>query len=64
MGLSGGVAGFEWWRGPERTLAVSVGPDGEVSFAARLGDDRVSRTAVFADGLPDDLAAAAYWLIA
>ena len=47
-----------------KTLAVSVGPDGEVSFAARLGNDRVSGTAVFADGLPNDLVAAAYRLIA
>ena len=59
-----GAAGLEWWRGPDKTLAVSVGPDGEVSFAARLGNDRVSGTAVFADGLSNDLVAAAYRLIA
>lgn len=59
-----GAAGFEWWRGPDKTLAVSVGPDGEVSFAARLGNDQVSGTAVFADGLPSDLVAAAYRLLA
>lgn len=59
-----GAAGIEWWRGPDHNLAVSVGPDGKVSFAARLGRKQVSGTGDFADGLPSDLSAAAYRLIA
>lgn len=59
-----GAAGLEWWWGPDRTLAVSVGPRSEIRFAARLGGEPVSGTGVFADGLPNDLVAAAYRLIA
>ncbi|MCY3942642.1 MAG: hypothetical protein OXG18_02605 [Gemmatimonadetes bacterium] len=59
-----GAAGFEWWRGPDNTLAVSVARDGQVRFAARLGREQVSGTGAFADGLPSDLIVAAYRLIA
>jgi len=46
-----GDAGLEWWKSPDRVLAVGVGPHGEVGYAARLDATRATGTEMFADGL-------------
>jgi hypothetical protein len=43
---------FEWHRGPQRTLSVSVSPDGELHFAARIGSARDYGTRVFSGEIP------------
>jgi hypothetical protein len=34
----------EWYRSPQRTLSVSVGPDGDLHYAALLGSERICGT--------------------
>ncbi len=58
-----GDAGFEWWWAPDTVLAVSVGKDGEVRYAARVAGRSVSGAGMFADGLPSDLLAVARELL-
>ena len=43
---------FEWHRGPERTLSVSVSPDAELHFAARIGSARDYGTRPFFGEVP------------
>lgn len=50
-----GDAGFEWWQGADRVLAIGIGPNGEVGYAARLNDARVTGTEIFADGISQRL---------
>ena len=50
-----GAASLEWWHGPERTLSVSIGRNGEIRYAARLNGTRVIGTETFVDGLPKRL---------
>lgn len=47
-----GAASLEWWHGPDRTLSVSIGRNGEIRYAARLNEARVVGTEMFVDGLP------------
>ena len=46
-----GAASLEWWHGPERTLSVSIGRNGEIRYAARLNGAKVVGTEMFVDGL-------------
>lgn len=43
---------LEWYSGPGRVLSVSVGPTGELSYAARIGNARMHGTDVFFDEVP------------
>lgn len=47
-----GAASLEWRHGPDRTLSVSIGRNGEIRYAARLNGARVVGTEMFVDGLP------------
>lgn len=47
-----GEFAFEWYRGPESVLTVSIGRRGRLSFAARIGRKRAHGTEYFADELP------------
>jgi hypothetical protein len=38
---------FEWYRSPQRTLSVSVSPEGDLHYAALLGPNRAFGTEVF-----------------
>ncbi len=47
---------LEWYQSPSRVLSVSVGPAGELNYAALLGDtSRRTGTEVFQNHMPDDL---------
>ena len=47
---------LEWYRSPSRVLSLSVGPGGELHYAALLGDtSRRTGTEVLGSGLPHDL---------
>ena len=43
---------FEWHRGPERTLSVSVSPDAQLHFAARIRSARDYGTRPFFGEIP------------
>ncbi len=43
---------LEWYSGPCRVLSVSIGPTGELSYAARIGNARMHGTDVFFDEVP------------
>ncbi len=43
---------FEWHRGSERTLSVSVSPEGELHFSARIGIARDYGTRAFLGEVP------------
>jgi hypothetical protein len=43
---------LEWHHGPQRTLSVSVGAEGELHFAARNGSARDYGTRVFSGEIP------------
>lgn len=47
-----GEFAFEWYRGPDNILTVSIGRLGRLSFAARIGRRRAHGTDYFADELP------------
>jgi hypothetical protein len=42
----------EWYRSPERTLSVSISPDGELHYAALLGAERICGTETFRAKMP------------
>jgi hypothetical protein len=42
----------EWYRSPERTLSVSISPDGELHYAALLPTERICGTETFRDRMP------------
>ena len=42
----------EWYRSPERTLSVSISPDGDLHFAALLGSAKTYGTEPFTDAVP------------
>lgn len=51
-----GEISFEWYREPRRTFAVSVGPDGRLSYAGLFGDSRIRGSeAYFMDELPPEV---------
>jgi len=45
----------EWYRSPQRTLSVSISPDGELHYAALLGTGRICGTEAFRDKIPQVL---------
>lgn len=45
----------EWYRSPQRTLSVSIGPDGNLHYAALLGTERVCGTETFRARMPQVL---------
>lgn len=50
-----GEVSFEWYRGPRRTLSVSVSPVGELHFAAIVGASRLYGTEPFLGDCPPRL---------
>jgi hypothetical protein len=42
----------EWYRSPERTLSVSISPDGELHYAALLGSTKAYGTEPFVGEVP------------
>jgi hypothetical protein len=42
----------EWYRSPQRTLSVSIGPNGELHYAALLGAERICGTETFRARMP------------
>ena len=45
----------EWHRSPQRTLSVSISPDGELHYAALLGAERICGTETFRARMPQVL---------
>jgi len=45
----------EWYRSPQRTLSVSISPDGELHYAALLGTERICGTETFRARMPQVL---------
>jgi hypothetical protein len=45
----------EWYRSPQRTLSVSVGPDGDLHYAALLGSERICGTETWRARIPQVL---------
>ncbi len=48
---------LEWHRAAQRTLSVSVSPDGDLHYAALVGPNRVYGTEAFVDEIPDTIIA-------
>jgi hypothetical protein len=46
----------EWYRSPQRTLSVSISPEGELHFAALLGSAKTYGTESFIGAVPKVLA--------
>jgi hypothetical protein len=46
----------EWYRSPQRTLSVSVSPEGDLHYAALLGAERICGTETFRTRMPQVLA--------
>jgi hypothetical protein len=42
----------EWHRSPQRTMSVSISPDGELHYAALLGAERICGTETFRAKMP------------
>jgi hypothetical protein len=42
----------EWYRSPQRTLSVSISPDGELHYAALLGSAKTCGTEPFTGAVP------------
>ena len=45
----------EWYRSPQRTLSVSISPDGELHYAALLGTEGICGTETFRARMPQVL---------
>ncbi len=45
----------EWYRSPKRTLSVSIGPDGDLHYAALLSTERICGTETFRARMPQVL---------
>ena len=45
----------EWHRSPQRTLSVSISPDGDLHYAALLGAERICGTETFRARMPQVL---------
>jgi hypothetical protein len=45
----------EWYQLPERTLSVSISPEGELHYAALLGAERICGTETFRARMPQVL---------
>jgi hypothetical protein len=45
----------EWHRSPQRTLSVSISPDGELHYTALLGAERICGTETFRARMPQVL---------
>ena len=45
----------EWYRSPQRTLSVSIRPDGDLHYAALLGTERICGTETFRARMPQVL---------
>lgn len=47
---------LEWYKNPSRVLSLSIGPEGELSYAALLGENaRRTGSDCFQQEVPDDL---------
>lgn len=46
---------FEWYKNPNRTLSVSVSPEGDLHYSAILGPNRARGTEVFLDQFPNPI---------
>jgi hypothetical protein len=46
----------EWYRSPQRTLSVSISPDGDFHYSALLGAERICGTETFRARMPKVLA--------
>ena len=46
----------EWYRSPQRTLSVSISPDGELHYAALLGSAKTCGTEPFTGAVPNVVA--------
>lgn len=46
---------FEWYRSPRRILSVSVSPEGDLHYAALLGDRKTYGTEPFFGEIPSDI---------
>lgn len=44
---------MEWYRGPRRTLSISINETGEISYAALLGPRRAYGSELFFDETPE-----------
>jgi hypothetical protein len=42
----------EWYRSPQRTLSVSISPDGDLHYAALLGSTKTCGTEPFTGEIP------------
>jgi len=47
-----GQVTLEWCVTPSRTISISVGPDGTLSYAALIGDKEICGTEMFSEGYP------------
>ena len=47
--------GRAWYRSPERTLSVSISPDGDLHYAAPVGTERICGTETFGARMPQML---------
>lgn len=47
----------EWYRSPQRTLSVSISLNGDLHYAALVGEERICGTETFRDRMPEVLAA-------
>jgi hypothetical protein len=45
----------EWYRSPQRTLSVSISPDGDLHYGALLGTERICGTETFRARMPQVL---------
>jgi hypothetical protein len=45
----------EWYRSPQRTLSVSISPNGDLHYAALLGAERICGTETFRARMPQVL---------
>lgn len=43
---------FEWYRGPRRTLSISVSQEGDLSYAALIGSSRAHGREAFLGNIP------------
>lgn len=50
-----GFVSLEWYRGPRRTLSISISPEGELYYAALIGASSRHGTQILYDSLPSDL---------
>lgn len=50
-----GYITFEWYKSPRHTLSISVGPDGDLHYAALIGPNKAHGKEVFIGQLPSNI---------